>query len=111
MHAEYLIPLKTVNGQNAREHWQQRRRRVKLERDATAFVVKPFPVPCIVRLIRISPGTLDDDNLAGALKSVRDEVAKICGVDDKPSGPITWVYAQERCKPKQFGVRVEFLAI
>ena len=111
MHAKYEIPLKTVNGQNAREHWQQRRRRVKLERAATAFVVKPFPTPCICRLVRITAGTLDDDNLSGALKAVRDEVAKICGVDDKPDGPITWVYAQEKCKPKQFGVRVEFLAI
>lgn len=45
------------------------------------------------------------------MKAVRDEIAKINGVDDGPTGPITWVYAQEKCKRGTFGVRVEFLAI
>lgn len=111
MHAKYEFPLKTVGGLNAREHWRARQRRVKAEREMTAWYVKPFPTPCICRLIRLSPGTLDDDNLAGSLKAVRDEVAKLCGVDDKPGGPITWVYAQEKCARGTFGVRVEFLAI
>lgn len=110
-HASYLIPVKTVTGLNAREHWRKRAARVRSERRAAALIVKPFPTPCIVRLIRLSPSLCDDDNLQGACKAIRDEIAKLCGVDDGPSGPITWVYAQEKCKRGQFGVRVEMLAI
>lgn len=110
-HASYLIPVKTVTGLNAREHWRVRAKRVKAERQATALIVKPFPVPCIVRLVRLSPALCDDDNLQGACKAIRDEIAKLCGVDDKPGGPITWAYGQEKCKRGQFGVCVEFLAI
>lgn len=110
-HASYSIPIKTVTGLNAREHWRKRASRVKAERAAVALIVKPFPTPCIVRLIRLSPAMCDDDNLQGACKAIRDEIAKVCGVDDGPSGPIQWVYAQEKCKRGQFGVRVEMLAI
>lgn len=109
--ASYLIPIKTVTGLNAREHWRVRAKRVKAERAATALIVKPFVTPCIVRLVRLSPSLCDYDNLQGAMKAVRDEIARINGVDDGPTGPITWVYAQEKCKRGTFGVRVEFLAI
>lgn len=111
MHASYLIPIKTVTGLNAREHWTARHRRVSKEKEATARIVKPFPVPCIVRMIRLSERLCDDDNLQGACKAIRDQIAKLCGVDDGPSGPIKWVYAQEKCKRGHYGVRVEFLAV
>ena len=109
--ASYLIPVKTVTGLNAREHFRVRAKRVKAERAAVAQIVRPFFTPCIVRMVRLSPALCDDDNLQGAMKAVRDEIAKINGVDDGPTGPITWVYAQEKCKRGTFGVRVEFLAI
>lgn len=54
-------------------------------------------LPCVVRLTRLSPGTLDDDNLRGALKAVRDGVADRLGVDDRDPR-VTWEYAQERFK-------------
>lgn len=109
--ATYVIPIKTVPGLNAREHWRSRAKRVKAERQATALIVKPFWTPCICRLIRVSSGTVDEDNLQGAMKAVRDEIAKVCGVDDKPGGPITWVYSQEKGKRGQYAVKVELLAI
>ena len=109
MNAFYLIPIKTVTGLNAREHHMTRARRVKAERVATALVVKPFPTPCIVRLVRLSPALADDDNLPGACKAIRDEIAKLCGCGDSPRDPITWVYAQERVKRGQFGIKVEML--
>lgn len=111
MHATYLIPIKTVTGLNAREHWRKRAARVKAERAATSLIVKAFPTPCIVRLVRLSSALCDDDNLQGACKAIRDEIAKICGVDDGPRGPITWAYGQDKCKRGREGVRVEFLAI
>ena len=110
-YAYYLLPIKTVTGLNAREHFRVRAKRVRAERAAVALIVKPFWTPCIVRMVRLSPALCDDDNLQGACKAIRDEIAKINGVDDGPTGPITWVYAQEKCKRGQFGVRVEFLAI
>lgn len=106
-----MLPIKTVSALNSREHWRKRAARVKAERAATALIVKPFFTPCIVRMVRLSSSLCDDDNLQGAMKAVRDEIAKINGVDDGPTGPITWVYAQEKCKRGTFGVRVEFLAI
>lgn len=109
--AAYLIPIKTVSGLNAREHYRVRAKRVKAEREATALIVKPFPTPCIVRLVRLSPATVDDDNLPGACKAIRDEIAKLCGCGDSPRDPIQWVYAQEKCKRGTFGVRVEMLAV
>lgn len=109
--ARYLIPIKTVTGLNAREHHMTRARRVKSERNAAALIVKPFPTPCVVRLIRMSSALADDDNLPGACKAIRDEIAKLCGCGDSPRDPITWVYVQEKCKRGQFGIKVEFLAV
>lgn len=110
-HATYMLPIKTVTGLNARENWYTRAARVRSERKTTALIIKPFPTPCIVRLVRLSPSLCDDDNLQGACKAIRDEIARICGVDDGPNGPITWAYGQDKCKRGQFGVRVEMLAI
>lgn len=109
--ASYLIPIKTVSALNEREHWRAKAKRVKAEREATALIVKPFPTPCIVRLVRLSPGELDDDAVPGACKAIRDEIARLCGCGDSPRDPITWVYAQEKCKRGTFGVRVEMLAV
>lgn len=109
--ARYFIPIKTVTGLNSREHWRTRAARVKAERAAVALIVKPVPHPCIVRMVRLSTRLCDDDNLQGALKAVRDEIARISGVDDGPTGPIRWVYAQEVCKRGAYGVVIEALPI
>lgn len=55
--------------------------------------VRPQP-DLVILLIRHSRKTLDCDNLRGALKTVRDEVAAFVGVDDGPRGPIEWDYQQ-----------------
>lgn len=105
------IPLRTVPGLNVREHWQARSSRVKRERRAVAWALaaenhqRP-PIPCSVRLTRVAPsGGVDDDNLVGALKAVRDEVAKWLGVDDRHSRQVRYVYAQRR---GPWGVVIEF---
>ncbi|AAQ54957.1 hypothetical protein Bcep22_gp23 [Burkholderia phage Bcep22] len=102
------LPLHTNNGLNAREHWAARSRRVKKERGLAGTVVPSFALPCTVTLVRISPGLLDDDNLRGALKGVRDGIADRLGVDDRDPR-VTWVYAQERAKG--YAVRVELRPI
>jgi hypothetical protein len=103
------VPIHTGRGMNAREHYLARSRRVKKERDATAWCLsraqKP-QLPCSVLLTRIAPSNgLDDDNLCGALKGVRDEVARWLGVDDRNSTRVRYRYAQRR---GPWGVTIEF---
>lgn len=103
------IPLRTVSGMNAREHWRDRARRVKAERHAVAWTLvrrtKP-ELPCKVLLTRSAPSNgLDDDNLRGALKAVRDEFANWIGVDDKHTGVVSYRYAQRR---GPWGVTIEW---
>ena len=62
----------------------------------------------MVTLTRIAPSNgLDDDNLAGALKAVRDEVAAWLGVDDKDRATVRYEYEQER---GPWDVRIEWRA-
>lgn len=65
----------------------------------------------IVTLTRLSSGTLDGDNLQGALKAVRDGVADGLWMDDKDSEAMHWRYAQEKCKRGYYGVRVKIEGI
>lgn len=104
------VELRTVPGLNAREHFRVRAKRVKSERRAVAWclVGKPKPpIPCSCRITRVSPGhvPVDDDNLVGALKSVRDEVATWLGVDDRHSKQVKYLYEQ---KKGPWGVLIEF---
>ncbi|NBW08307.1 MAG: hypothetical protein EBR82_09790 [Caulobacteraceae bacterium] len=104
-----LVPIRTVPGLNAREHFRVRAKRVKAEREATAYVLagKPKPpIPCSVRLTRVSPrGVADDDNLVGAMKAIRDQIAQWLGVDDKHRNQVRYVYAQKR---GAWGVEIEW---
>lgn len=106
------VPIRTVPGMNAREHWRARSRRVKTERTAIAWALtgqtKP-QLPCVVTLTRVAPSNgLDDDNLAGALKAVRDQVAEWLGVDDKRRDVVRYTYEQRR---GPWGVEVAFAAM
>jgi hypothetical protein len=103
------IPLRTGRGPNEREHHMARASRVKRERWATGLMLnlqRERPqLPCVVMLVRHGPAKrlLDDDNLRGALKAVRDEVARWLGVDDADAR-VRWAYAQAR--DKQWGVAI-----
>jgi hypothetical protein len=112
----FMVPIRTVNesngGGNSRHRFAIASRR-KAHKQAVALAWaeshQPVPsVPCAVRMVRLSAGELDDDGLRSALKSVRDAVAAMLEVDDGPRGPITWAYAQERCRRGEYAVRVEF---
>jgi hypothetical protein len=104
------IPIRTGSGLNGREAWQVRARRVRKEREDVAWLIakRARPVlPCNCLLTRIAPSNgLDDDNLQGALKGVRDEVARWLGVDDRHRAVVFYVYAQER---GPWGVRIQFV--
>ncbi len=106
------LPIKTVSLLNMREHFRVTSKRKKEHREIVARALggKPRPeLPCVVTLTRISPGTLDaHDNLPSAFKNVVDGVADWLGIDDADPR-VTWVYEQEKCKLKEFGVRVEIV--
>lgn len=106
MKLAFEIPIRTQNTSNLREHWGDTAKRAKSQRRAVAYrFPKAQVIPLlVVVLTRIAPRTLDPgDNLASALKSVRDEVATQLGMDDR-SRLVRWVYRQMRGED---GVRVE----
>lgn len=110
------LPIKTAGGLNARLHWAQRAKAVRRERDTACMFVRGAAMkhklqpPVTITLTRISPGTLDDDNLQGALKAIRDGVADAFHVADNDKR-IRWQYAQEKCARKMYGVRIELVAV
>jgi hypothetical protein len=73
---------------------------------AVPRVVNGQPNRYEVKFVRISAGELDDDNLRGALKAIRDEVAEWIGLDDRDP-LIVWKYDQEKAERGTAGVRVE----
>jgi len=102
----YEIPYRLKSAPNLREHWGAKHRRVKSERAAIRLIVRRHELPITVKLVRIAPRGLDDDNLQGAFKGMRDEIAAIHGLPDNDER-ISFEYAQERGKPKEYAVRIE----
>lgn len=101
------LPIKTISELNgAHGHWRTVASRRKKQRRTAMLMCPPAALPCVVLLVRVSAGTLDDDNLRAALKSVRDGVADRLGVADN-SPLVRWEYGQGKCKRGEFGVRVE----
>lgn len=105
----FYLPLRVVSEANQRQHWATKAKRAKSQRHALAWAWLAAGLPCerkpvTVTLTRLAPRSLDSDNLAGGFKAVRDEIASLCGFDDRDES-VRWVYAQE--KAKTYGVRCE----
>lgn len=102
------LPIKTGAGLNDRMHWRKRSKIVKAQRSAACLAVKSVnkPFPCVVTMTRMSAGELDDDNLQGACKAIRDGIADAYGLADNDAG-FQWRYHQERVKRGRFGVRIQ----
>lgn len=102
------LPLRIQPVANLREHWGARARRAKAHRKA-AMAVPRHPLPCVVTLTRVGPKPLDDDNLTGGFKALRDGIADRLGVDDADPR-VTWRYDQVRGKAKEYAARVRIEA-
>ena len=98
------LPMRTYSKANAREHWRSRWRRGKQEKEAAYYATPKASVPCTVTFTRFGPQPLDDDNIRGAFKAVRDGVAMRLGVDDADPR-VTWEYRQQRSRTH--AVRIE----
>lgn len=112
---EVLLPIRTWSEPNLRGHWGRRARRAHKQREAARLLVRAALAPLppdsdrrktVVRLTRIGPRRLDSDNLAAALKHVRDGVADALGLDDGDER-LRWLYAQRNGRPGEYAVLVE----
>lgn len=117
------VPLSLKGGLNAREHHMARHERVYRERTAVAWVfltraareslavakgVNPDG-RWVVTLTRVAPRKLDDDNLVGRLKSTRDAVAEVLGIDDGHTEQLRFLYAQTKGATGEHAVEIEVL--
>lgn len=109
MSHKVMIPIRIDSTANLREHWAKKAARMKNQRLAARCMATFLPFPdgkITIMLTRIAPRKLDSDNLASALKAIRDGVADAMKRNDgDPS--ITWLYFQEKRKPHEYGVIVE----
>jgi hypothetical protein len=105
-----LDHVRLVSLLNLREHWSGKAKRAKMQRGIARLAVAPklhgwdLSGPLVVTITRLSPGTLDSDNLAGSGKHVRDGIADALGVDDGDPR-IEWRVVQVRSK--SWGCRIE----
>jgi len=102
-----FVPMPLPSMANSRNHWKKKADQVAHQRNALchAWVKAKLPRghrPAKVLLCRVSERELDDDNLQGALKHCRDQVAEMCGFNDRAK---VWEYDQD--SGEQTGVRVE----
>lgn len=98
------IPIRTISEANAREHWAVKCKRKNHQKRSVMFFLgsslKLGCLPCTVKLTRIGKRKMDEDNLLGALKHVRDAVAELLHPGLAPgraddSSDITWSYDQQ----------------
>lgn len=108
--SKIVLPLRTVNSLNAREHWRTRACRAKTERNTAYFLVGAelcrWVAPITVLMTRVAPRKMDDDGAIASMKNIRDGIADRFGVNDG-SDAIAWKYAQRKGKPKEYAVEIE----
>ena len=123
-----FLPIQTVSEANQREHHFAKYRRKRAQHKTTKLsllragsiflnqvrasisverrIAPPgFPRTRIV-LTRYGPNPLDTDNLSGSFKHIRDEIARIVGVDDGDAR-WEWIPRQEVTESGKYGVRIE----
>jgi hypothetical protein len=111
---DFLVPgLKTVSEMNQREFWAARLRRKKDQQEQVAVAMlnalrgRKVELPCVVKLTRIGPKKMDNDNLAGALKHCQDQVARQLGVDDGDESKVIFLHYQMPIGSRDYAVKVE----
>jgi hypothetical protein len=116
--AAVTVTVRTVSELNDHSHWRARQKRAKEQRSLVTLILQaesradtyfgypPGPFPFHVHMTRLASRKLDTDNLAGALKAIRDGVAQYLGVDDGDERLVTWSVGQEQ--QKGYNVRIEF---
>lgn len=106
---ELTLPCVVLSEANQRCHWTARRKRFDGQRAALRAVLIESPAHIVLAYGQGLAVTwthvgrrMDSDNLAGAFKALRDDLASFFGIDDG-SDLWEWHYRQEAGTP---GVRV-----
>ena len=120
------VPIKTVSEANNQEHWTKKSKRHSQQQFFVRHALKKnnikINLPCSIKLTRLAPRILDDDNLPVSMKYIRDEIAAYIfpekvitykrngktysnkgNADSDPQ--VTWLYSQE--KLWNYSVRIE----
>ena len=103
-----LAPIRIWSEANLRGHWRSKAARVKGQRQAAAWSLMQQPkpaLPAVITIARIAPRELDDDNLAGGCKAVRDGIADWLGLDDRDKR-LTWRYEQRKGKRAEYATEI-----
>jgi len=109
------LDILTVSENNSREHWRVRHSRTSSQKEQIrAALNKHGPekfFPCHIHMRRLSPGTMDDDNLPGSMKYIRDAIADYIIPGQLPGRAdgdprLSWSYSQQKTSNK--GVCITF---
>ena len=109
-------PIKVISEANCRDHWSVKSRRRKAQQQEMDIMLlnalqgRKVPLPCTVKLTRVGPKRMDDDNLANGFKATRDAIARRLGIDDGDPR-ITFSYEQVAIKERLYNVVVEINAV
>lgn len=110
------IRLKSRANDHTSNHWGKRSKTTEkqhgyvkmiLSRDRTYLRTRLRLAGLVVRMVRVAPLSLDDDNLAHAFKAIRDGIALELGINDRDER-IAFVPDEERGRARQYAVRLEF---
>lgn len=110
---EFTVPCVVKSEANLREHWAVKHRRFKIQAHAVDVVIGLFgwaihvAEPLAITFTRLGGKKLDDDNLSGSFKAVRDALCRRLGRDDGDEG-LTFHYRQDSGNgPKGVRIRIE----
>lgn len=110
MTISFTIPgLRLISEANQREHWGAKLKRKKSQQKLLLVfwrnhVKRKFTPPLTVTITRQGVHKMDSDNLAGAGKHIRDQIARELRIDDG-SDLITWRYEQ-RTGTRDYAVEI-----
>ena len=114
----FEFSIETFSEANKTDHWickNQRRKTQKLQVWAVLHNSSPsINPPCLIKLTRLSSRMMDSDNLVGAFKWIRDEIANYINPGKRPGMAdsdtrIKWEYAQEKSKKRS--IRIEIFSL
>lgn len=109
-------PIKTISEANCRQHWRVKsKRRQEQQQTITGMLMnalrgREIELPCVVKLTRVGPKRMDDDNLAGSFKGTRDAIARKLGVDDGDPR-IKFQYEQCPVGRREYNIVVEINSV
>lgn len=117
-----VLPIRTKSELNTHEHWGTKANRAKRQKNYVttelnvkgAKFIRPIMTSVSVKLTRIAPRRLDEDNLLASFKAIRDAVASWLIPGMAPgfadSSPLmTFIYFQNRGSPKEYAVKIEII--